>query len=303
MAIDQYAACPCGSGKKFKWCCQPIYPGINRAFEQESQGQHEAALRLMEQVTAEHGGNPEAWGQKAKLLYAHGKLEEAEEALEKAFAINRNYPYGLLLKAVFRFQEGELPGALLLARRAADAYDPEARDYLAEAYSVIYECEMKLNRPLAARAALRMVVHCQPSAEEPRQLFDQLFGEASRLPAAARREYTLAPVPAAAGDRRAAWDRALHSADSPRLSELARAFDELTKQDAADAPAWFNLGLASRMDGRKRPRPLKPQPLSRTVIRRRKNDDGGNSGGSAALRPGHGRVERLSRILVCLPIS
>ncbi len=244
MAIDQYAACPCGSGKKFKWCCQPIYPGINRAFEQEAQGQHDAAIRLMDQVVAEHGGNPEAWGQKAKLLYAHGKLEEAEEALEKAFAINRNYPYGLLLKAVFRFQEGEIPGALLLARRAAEAYDPEARDYLAEAYSVIYECEMKMNRPVAARAALRMVVHCQPAAEEPRQLFEQVFGESSRLPATVRREYALAPVPAAAGDRRAAWDRALQSAQSPRLSELARAFDELTKQDGADAPAWFNLGLA-----------------------------------------------------------
>ena len=244
MAIDQYAACPCGSGKKFKWCCQPIYAGINRAFEQDAQGQHDAAMRLMDQVTAEHGGNPEAWGQKAKLLYAHGKLEEAEEALEKAFAINRNYPYGLLLKAVFRFQEGELGGALLLARRAADAYDPEARDYLAEAYSVIYECEMKMNRPVAARAALRMVVHCQPAAEEPRQVLEQQFGETGRLPAAARREYTLAPVPPTAGDRRAAWDRALQSAQSPRLTELARAFDELTKQDASDAPAWFNLGLA-----------------------------------------------------------
>ena len=244
MAIDQYASCPCGSGKKFKWCCQPIYAGINRAFEQEAQGQHDVAMRTMEQVTTEHGGNPEAWGQKAKLLYAHGKLEEAEEALEKAFAINRNYPYGLLLKAVFRYQEGEIGGALLLARRAAEAYDPEARDYLAEAYSVIYECEMKMNRPVAARAALRMVVHCQPAAEEPRQLFEQVFGEKARLPEAARREYTLAPIPADAGARRAAWDRALQSAQSPRLSELARAFDDLTKEDAVDAPAWFNLGLA-----------------------------------------------------------
>ena len=245
MAIDPYASCPCGSGKKFKWCCQPIYANINRAFEQEAQGQHDVALRIMNEVTAEHGGNPEAWGQKAKLLYSHDKLEEAEEALEKAFALNRNYPYGLLLRAVFRYQEGELPGALLLARRAADAYDPEARDYLGEAYSLVYECEMKLNRPVAARAALRIVLHCQPAAEEVRQAFDQTFGDASRLPVAARREYTLAsPAAVAAGPRREAWNRAMQSAQSPRLSELARAFDELTKEDANDAPAWFNLGVA-----------------------------------------------------------
>ena len=199
--IDPYAPCPCGSGKKFKWCCQPIYANINRAFEQDAQGQHDVALRIMDEVTKEHGDNPEAWGQKAKLLYAHGKVEEAEEALEKAFALNRNYPYGLLLKAVFRYQEGEVPGALLLARRAADAYDPEARDYLAEAYSLIYECEMKLNRPVAARARRsRSCCTCQPAAEEVHEAFDQVFGGKSRLPAAARREYTL--MRAAAGRRR-----------------------------------------------------------------------------------------------------
>ena len=217
MAIDPYASCPCGSGKKFKWCCQPIYAGINRAFEQEAQGQHEVALRIMNEVTAEHGGNPEAWGQKAKLLYGQGKLEEAEAALEQAFALNRNYPYGLLLRAVFRFQEGELPGALLLARRAADAYDPEARDYLGEAYSLIYECEMKLNRPVAAGAALRIVHHCQPAAEAVRDVLQQTFGDASRLPASARREYALAsPAPLAAGARREAWNRALQTGQTPR---------------------------------------------------------------------------------------
>jgi tetratricopeptide (TPR) repeat protein len=245
MAIDPYASCPCGSGKKFKWCCQPIYANINRAFEQDAQGQHDVALRIMNEVAAEHGGNPEAWGQKAKLLYSHGKVEEAEEALEKAFALNRNYPYGLLLRAVFRYQEGELPGALLLARRAADAYDPEARDYLGEAYSLVYECEMKLNRPVAARAALRIVHRCQPAAEEVREAFDHTFGEASRLPVAARREYTLAsPAPLAAGARREAWNLALQTGQSPRLSDVARAFDELTKEDATDAAAWFNLGVA-----------------------------------------------------------
>lgn len=245
MTLDAYAPCPCGSGKKFKWCCQPIYVTINRALEQDAQGQHDAALRIMDEVTAEHGGNPEAWGQKAKLLYSQGKIEQAEEALEKAFALNRNYPYGLLLRAVMRYQEGEMPGALLLARRAAEAYDLEARDYLAEAYSLVFECELKLNRPVAARAALRSVLHLQPAAEELREAFDQTFGEKSRLPAAARREYTLMkPAGTSPAARRAAWDRALSAGQSSRLSELARAFDELTKADAADAAAWFNLGVS-----------------------------------------------------------
>ena len=50
MSLDPYASCPCGSGKKFKWCCQPIYAGIARAWEQEDNGQHETALRTILKV-------------------------------------------------------------------------------------------------------------------------------------------------------------------------------------------------------------------------------------------------------------
>ncbi len=244
MAQDPYEPCTCGSGKKFKWCCQPIFVGINRAWEQEAAGQHEAALRVLDQVVQEHEGNPEAWGQKARLLFSQGKVEEAENALQKAFDLNPNYPAGLLLCATFRFQEGEVPGALLLARRAAEAYDPEARSYLAEVYYLIFECEMRQNRPVAARAALRLVAHLAPAEEDLRKSFESLFGPEGRLPAAARREYTFHSPAAAAGPKRAAWDRALHDADTPRLGDLVRVFEPLTRNDPADTPAWFNLGLS-----------------------------------------------------------
>ena len=244
MALDSYEPCTCGSGKKFKWCCQPIFAGINRAWDQEAAGQHEVALRLMEEVVREHEGNPEAWGQKARLLASQGKVEEAEKALQKAFDLNPNYPAGLLLRASIRFQEGEVPGALLLARRAAEAYDPNARSYLAEVYFIIFECEMRMNRPVAARAALRLVTRFAPAEEEVRKSFDALFGSEGRLPAAARRDYTFRSPRNPTEAKRAAWDHALQSADSPRLTDLVRMFEPLTKEDGNDAAAWFNLGLA-----------------------------------------------------------
>src|SRR5438105_4928328 len=170
--LDPYASCPCGSGKKFKWCCQSIYPGIQRALEQGASGQHEAAFRSLDQLTKEHPGNPEVWGQQARLLYGTGKKEEAEQALEKAFALNPNYPFGLLLRAMMRHEEGELQGAALLARRAAEAYDPEARDALARVHELIFDCEWRLARPVAARAALERVLQFQPGAQELRETFD-----------------------------------------------------------------------------------------------------------------------------------
>ncbi|HTU23020.1 MAG TPA: tetratricopeptide repeat protein, partial [Gemmataceae bacterium] len=235
MALDLYEPCSCGSGKKFKWCCQPIFANINRAWEQEAAGQHETALRLMDEVVREHGGNPEAWGQQARLLYSQGKVEEAERALQKAFDLNPNYPAGLLLRALIRFQEGETTGALLLARRAAEAYHPDARPQLAEVYLLLFECEMRMNRPLAARAALRLSLRFAPGEEEVSKSFEALFGSEGRLPAAARREYTF---------KKSSVAYPSGSLDTPRLSDLVRVFEPRTKEAANDAAAWFNLGLA-----------------------------------------------------------
>ncbi len=246
MTTDpRYALCPCGSGKKFKWCCEPISRDIQHAFQQEAEGQHDTARRLMAEVVAKNAQNPEAWGRQAQLLAAGGKADEAEESLQKAFEINPNYPFGLLLRAQFRYNEGEIAGALLLARKAADAYAPDALGYLSEVYSLIFQCEMKLHRTVAARAAVRIVAHCDPADTQVSEFFESEFGANSRQPAAARRDYELLPpAPKVSGDRRAAWDQALASIATPRLGDLARLFDSLTKEDPQDASAWFNLGLA-----------------------------------------------------------
>src|SRR5436190_4429797 len=245
MAIDSYASCPCGSGKKFKWCCQPIHVQIDRAFHQDAEGQHDAALRLMDEVVAQNESNPEAWGRKAQLLYQNNRPEDAETALEKAFAISPDYAFGYLLRGTFRYNEGELPGALLLFRKAAERYDPEARDLLAQVYSMIGDAELKLNRPVAARAALQIAAHCQPSDQNLRDGIEQVFGTQSRLPASARQTYTFrSPAPTAPPARRTAWDRALTGAGSGKLADAAKAFGQLTSEDENDAAAWYNLGVA-----------------------------------------------------------
>ena len=58
MALDPYASCPCGSGKKFKWCCSPYFDTVEKAFEQEEQGQHDAALQTIKGLLTSHAANP-----------------------------------------------------------------------------------------------------------------------------------------------------------------------------------------------------------------------------------------------------
>jgi tetratricopeptide (TPR) repeat protein len=239
MAIDPYDVCPCGSGKKFKWCCQEIYADIEEAFRLDNAGQHEAALRKMLDVVHAHSGNPEVFGRYAQLLSVHGKIEEAEQNLDKAFALNPNYPFGHLLRGQFRAAEGEVVGSLLLFRKAADLYSPDAHEPLAFVHELIADLELKLNRPVAARAALKRAALFAPNNLELRQAIDALFGPKSRFPASACTDYAfLRPTAASAN-----WDRALADAATGRLSDVQRVFQLWTKKHGEDAAAWFDLGL------------------------------------------------------------
>jgi tetratricopeptide (TPR) repeat protein len=242
--LQPYDPCPCGSGKKFKWCCQAIYADIRKAQEQFEQGQQEAALRLIDQVVQAHKDNPEAWGNKAMLLARAGKIEEAEEALEAAFAINPQYPTGLLLRAQFRLNEGEIPGALLLARRAAEAFDPAAQDYLAQVYHIIFESELSQQRIPAAHAALALTVRFAPAADQLRQVLEGYFGPEGPLPASARKVYAFRAPASKDAARRAKWETALPEVPPSRLGALATLCEEIASGDETDSAAWFNLGLA-----------------------------------------------------------
>jgi len=245
MPFDLYGPCPCGSGKKFKWCCQPIHVQISKAFEQDEAGQHEAALQTINEVVAQHPDNPEAHGRKAQLLYQMDKAEEAEAALQKALELNPRYAFGHYLRGRFRHYEGEFAGALVLFRKAADLYDQEAHQVLGQVYAAIAECEMRLNRPVAARAAMQIALRHDPGVEAYRKVMDDLFGDQSHLPLSARREYRFLGAAATASPaQRCAWQTALHTAATGKLSDAARAFETLTEADDSDAAAWYDLGLA-----------------------------------------------------------
>ena len=247
---EAYSPCPCGSGKKFKWCCQPIHGVIEQALRLEQEGQHEAALRAMEAVTRDHPSNPEAYGRLAQMHFAADRVDEAEKALQQALAINPDYPFGHLLRAQFRLYEGEIPGGLLLLRKAAALYDPEAKEVLSYVFGLIFENEMRLHHPVAARAALAMAYKAHP-VNELREGIEKVFGAGNpNLPLAARMEYQLLPLPAeATPERRAAWDKALAQAATGKLGDVVAAFNQLTRGDATNAPAWYNLALAQAWSG------------------------------------------------------
>jgi tetratricopeptide (TPR) repeat protein len=252
MELNPYSPCPCGSGKQFKWCCQPIHRQLSRVFELDEEGQHEAALRLMDDIIHQNPGNAEAHGRKALLLFQNEKAEDAEKALDEAFAINVNYAFGYFLKARFRIYEGEIAGGLILLRKAAELYSAEARDILSMVQVEIFDCEMKLNRPLAAHAAAEVALKNDPSNAELRKGVANVFNSDNpNLPKVAAGKYEYKPLPATApAERKTAWQKALASAGTGKLRHAEEAFVQLVAADESDAAAWYNLALTRAWLGR-----------------------------------------------------
>lgn len=241
-APNPYDNCPCGSGKKFKWCCAAYWDKIEAGLEMYQQGQLENALKMMEMLVKEHPAVPQAWAYYAHILFREGKMDDAEAKLEKAFALEPNFAMGFLLKGLFRQQEGEIIGALLLFRKAADAYPSEAHDQLAQVHEMIARNELILNRPVAAAAALARTVHFSPGDEEAAAQYAAMFGTQSRLPNAAIKKYAF---------RKTA--QPIDIADASKLTQVKKAYEDLAAKVPSDPAAWFNLGLVRAWLGEQAP--------------------------------------------------
>jgi len=237
----------CGSGKNFKWCCQPYYGNVDKAMNLHRSGQHETALKIVADLTVEHPTIAQVWGYRAQLMIMNGQFEPAEVALDKAFELDPNFAFGYYLKAVIRQQEEETLGALLLFRKAAEHYDPRSSDMLGEIYGVIANTELQLNRPVAARAALEKACFHAPADQEMRQAMQVIFGEESRIPEPARRSYTFRKPDEA---RAELWKGSLAQGDSGKFSDAAKAFAAIVRETPTDPAAWFNLGLIRAWQGK-----------------------------------------------------
>ena len=135
MALNPYALCPCGSGKKIKFCCGDLAGDMEKVLRMVEGDQPAAAVRHLEQLLKKHPGrislldlksavemeigwydqaqvtvdeyvavdpqNPNAWARRAALLAIHGDLHAAVDALQRSICYSEDPPYSsVILMAV-----------------------------------------------------------------------------------------------------------------------------------------------------------------------------------------------------------
>jgi hypothetical protein len=70
--VDPYSPCPCGSGQKFKWCCQKVESYAARAGKLHDGGQVEAALQALDEGLRKVPDNAWLLSRKALILVEEG---------------------------------------------------------------------------------------------------------------------------------------------------------------------------------------------------------------------------------------
>lgn len=128
--VEPYSPCPCGSGQKFKWCCQKIESYADKSRRLYEGGQVDAALQALDEGLKKAPDNPWLSARKAMILMEEDRAAEALPILRQSVARHPESLGGqaLLIQAVLA-TEG--PRAVVgQVQQALTAIQPDLRPAL-----------------------------------------------------------------------------------------------------------------------------------------------------------------------------
>ncbi len=243
-AIDAYSPCPCGSGKKFKWCCQKVESYADRSQRLMENGQQEAALAALHEGLAKAPGNAWLLLRKALMLIAQHDVEQAKTTVETVVRHQpQHLPALVLLIRLVEATEGPVAAAALLQRTLSQV-NAESRDALFKVTISVGEAMGNVGLVPAALAHFELAAQLNPEAGSMIQAASRMVQANPSISAWLKQPYTLADVPAAAtGPGRAQFEQALGWAREGLWSSAAAAFELLSADPEMGLEADRNLGL------------------------------------------------------------
>jgi len=225
MAIDTYAPCPGGTGKKIKFCCADLVGDLEQLDTLVEGDQISAALDQVKRLEEKHPG-------RACLLATRTKLELASKRYAEAAASSRAFldafpenPLALGHAAITDALAGRVQEAAASfdkARAAAAAAGQEAAAELVRIAATLVQAAAQLGHVGFAQGIVDWLGDSGLGNDEERRLLAAIVGS-SGVPAALRTRMRLEPLE---GDSpwRPEFDMALDHARHWRLSKALTAF-------------------------------------------------------------------------------
>ena len=242
--VDPYSPCPCGSDKKFKWCCQKAEAYAERANRLEDNGQHNAALAVCDEGLAKVPRNSWLLLRKSVLLIELQKLDEAKRCVATVLQYQPDHlGASVLLCRLVLATEGPAAAAAELQRALSHAR-PKARKQLFSITAVVASELAKANCFPAALKHLELAIGLDSSALSVLQPALASFKTNVAVSPWLKEPYALEDVPGGLeGPLREQFEQAMGWARDGLWDSAATAFELLSADRAAGPAADHNLGL------------------------------------------------------------
>jgi tetratricopeptide (TPR) repeat protein len=243
MSLNPYSYCPCGSGKKVKFCCRELAGEIEKIERMLEAEQRQACLEYVESLCKRYPQHPYLQATRSALLMASGRLDEADELLGELVHAHPRNPMvlGHAVLLVAQREDQQLQTAIELLQRAAELLGESCPPVLLDAIGFVVQRAFDEGYYQACRAHLmllkswtgahdqidRLLASFQSNENVPVQLRDALAWRT--VPD----EHPCAPELAAA---RARFERGC-------FRQAERLLTELTQRHAEVPAVWRNLAM------------------------------------------------------------
>ena len=245
MAIDLYAPCPGGTGKKIKFCCADLTGDLEQIDRLVEGEQVSAALEQVERLAAKHPGRACLMATQVKLLLATRKFAEAAAASQAFLAAFPDNPLALGHTAVADAIAGRLQEAAAAFDKAREAAGADVSPDLVRIAATLVQAAAQAGHTGFAQGIVEWMMDESLGTAEEQRLLAAVVGS-SGVPAALRTKVQLEEAPA---DSAWAPDFAtgLAHARAWRLGKALTAFRSLKGVAGESRPLFTNIALICEM--------------------------------------------------------
>lgn len=157
MIVDAYKDCPCGSGKKIKFCCSAdIVNDLDKVVRAMAGDQRRSALDQVERLIASKGPRPALLVLQAGLQFTLKDFDGHRATVAQLLSLAPESAVGRAFSAVLKASEGELSEGVDELQRALDGCEQTLHESVFDAMGVLGRTLLQTGYLLAGRAHLML---------------------------------------------------------------------------------------------------------------------------------------------------
>jgi tetratricopeptide (TPR) repeat protein len=243
MTIDVYQLCPCGSGKKIKFCCcRDITNDLGKIIQKLDGDQRVAALDQVSKAVTKHGNREALLAIKAIAELQLGNEEGAAQTVDAFLAAHPDNSVALALSATVKSTQEDPRCGIEPLQRALEKVGEYVPDAVYESIGALAEALLVAGHVLPARAHLLLQsALAGDEDEEIREILTRL-GRSPHLPLLLKQTPQLDECPEGS-PLEAEFNAALDLASRGTWLAAAERFAELLNKAPDEPSIHRNLGI------------------------------------------------------------